>query len=291
MASRGRSGSVAARAVRRSAAYAGCDGRQRQRHWSGTLRGQLYMYQLFRSLAYIHALGICHRDIKPQNLLLDPQTSVLKLCDFGRYAAQAARASRGYCACLAGRGADPLAWHSAKILVSGEPNVAYICSRYYRAPELIFGAMHYTTAIDVWSAGCVMAELILGQPIFPGESGVDQLVEIIKVLGTPTREEIQTMNPNYTEFKFPQIKAHPWSKVFRSRTPQEALDLIAVLLEYTPKKRISALEACAHTFFDELRKPETQLLSGRTLPPLFDFTEQGTMKPGAAVARARVGRC
>lgn len=67
--------------------------------------------------------------------------------------------------------------------------------------------------LDVWSAGCVLAELLLGQPIFPGDSGVDQLVEIIKVLGTPTREQIKEMNPNYTEFKFPQIKSHPWQKV------------------------------------------------------------------------------
>lgn len=70
---------------------------------------------------------------------------------------------------------------SAKQLVRGEPNVSYICSRYYRAPELIFGATDYTSNIDVWSAGCVLAELLLGQPIFPGDSGVDQLVEIIKV--------------------------------------------------------------------------------------------------------------
>ena len=115
---------------------------------------KLYMYQLFRSLAYIHSHGICHRDIKPQNLLLDPESGILKLCDFG----------------------------SAKHLVRGEPNVSYICSRYYRAPELIFGATDYTTNIDVWSAGCVFAELMLGQPIFPGDSGVDQLVEIIKVV-------------------------------------------------------------------------------------------------------------
>lgn len=83
---------------------------------------QLYMYQLFRSLAYIHSLGICHRDIKPQNLLMDTATGVLKLCDFG----------------------------SAKLLVRGEPNVSYICSRYYRAPELIFGATNYTTKIGVY---------------------------------------------------------------------------------------------------------------------------------------------
>ena len=66
---------------------------------------------------------------------------------------------------------------------------------------------------DIWSLGCVFAELLIGQPLFPGESSVDQLVEIIKVLGTPTREEIEAMNKNYTEFKFPSIKAHPWSKV------------------------------------------------------------------------------
>ncbi|XP_052025000.1 glycogen synthase kinase-3 alpha isoform X1 [Apodemus sylvaticus] len=205
---------------------------------------KVYMYQLFRSLAYIHSQGVCHRDIKPQNLLVDPDTAVLKLCDFG----------------------------SAKQLVRGEPNVSYICSRYYRAPELIFGATDYTSSIDVWSAGCVLAELLLGQPIFPGDSGVDQLVEIIKVLGTPTREQIREMNPNYTEFKFPQIKAHPWTKVFKSRTPPEAIALCSSLLEYTPSSRLSPLEACAHSFFDELRSLGTQLPNNRPLPPLFNFS-------------------
>lgn len=126
-----------------------------------------------------------------------------------------------------------------------------------------------------------MAELMLGQPLFPGESGIDQLVEIIKVLGTPTREQIKTMNPNvsaskppssvtcdrslhskrrkegapegfkrgsgrcktdvlqYMEHKFPQIKPHPFTKVFRPRTPAEAISLISNLLEYTPTARLT----------------------------------------------------
>ena len=76
-----------------------------------------------------------------------------------------------------------------------------------------YNIYNYNYCTDIWSAGCVMAELLLGQPIFPGDSGVDQLVEIIKVLGTPTREQIREMNPSYTEFRFPQIKSHPWNKV------------------------------------------------------------------------------
>ncbi|KAI8349469.1 kinase-like domain-containing protein [Choanephora cucurbitarum] len=207
---------------------------------------KLYMYQLFRSLAYSHTLGICHRDIKPQNLLVHPVTGVLKLCDFG----------------------------SAKILVEGGMNVAYICSRYYRAPELIFGASCYTCSIDIWSAGCVMGELLLGQPLFPGESGIDQLVEIIKVLGTPTKEQILTMNPNYTDHKFPSIKPHPLSKVFRSRTPPEAIDLLSHILQYDPKQRPTASEAMVHPFFDELRNPETKMATGRELPELFNFTQE-----------------
>ncbi|EJU05595.1 CMGC/GSK protein kinase [Dacryopinax primogenitus] len=211
-----------------------------------TLQIKLYMYQLLRSLAYIHSVGICHRDIKPQNLLLNPATGVLKLCDFG----------------------------SAKILVAGEPNVSYICSRYYRAPELIFGATNYSTNIDIWSTGCVMAELMLGQPLFPGESGIDQLVEIIKVLGTPTREQIKTMNPNYMEHKFPQIKPHPFSKVFRPRTSPDAIDLVSRLLEYTPTVRLSAVEAMCHPFFDELRAEGTRMPNGKPLPVLFNFTRE-----------------
>ena len=126
--------------------------------------------------------------------------------------------------------------------------------------------------IHTHTKGCVGAELLLGQPLFPGDSGVDQLVEIIKVLGTPTREEISSMNSNYTEFKFPQIKACQWRKVFRSKTPEVAMEFIGSTLAYDPNKRIKPLVGCGHAFFDELREEKTRLPNGNALPPLFDFT-------------------
>lgn len=207
---------------------------------------KLYSYQMMKSLAYIHAVGICHRDIKPQNVLVDPNSHILKLCDFG----------------------------SAKKLVKGEPNISYICSRYYRAPELIFGATEYTTAIDIWSTGCVIAEIVIGQPIFPGESASDQLVEIIKILGTPSKQQILEMNPEYNEFKFPIIKAYPWTKFFKNKNiNDDFIDFINKLLCYEPNNRIKPLKALGHKFFDELRDKDTKLPNGEKLPrELFEFT-------------------
>lgn len=82
------------------------------------------------------------------------------------------------------------------------------------------------------------------------------------------------MNPNYSEFKFPLIKSHPWTKVFRSRTPPEAVDLISKLLVYNPDKRLSPLEALLHPFFDELRDKNTKLPNGNPIPDLFDFSKE-----------------
>ncbi|EAS04144.2 glycogen synthase kinase-3 (macronuclear) [Tetrahymena thermophila SB210] len=204
-----------------------------------------YSYQMLRSLAYIHGINICHRDIKPQNILVDPRNHNLKMCDFG----------------------------SAKKLVPGESNISYICSRCYRAPELMFQATQYTHAIDVWSVGCVIAEMVLGQPIFIGESSVDQLIEIIKVLGTPTQQQIFAMNPDHQGTKMPNIKPTPWTKVFQNcRIDPLAIDLISKILVYNPEKRLKPLEALLHPFFEELRNPKCRI-NGKPLDNLFNFTE------------------
>ncbi|CEM04128.1 unnamed protein product [Vitrella brassicaformis CCMP3155] len=218
---------------------------------------KLYVYQICRGVAHLHALGICHRDIKPQNLLVDPKRHVLKICDFG----------------------------SAKILKPGECSVSYICSRYYRAPELMLGATEYTTAIDIWSIGCVMGEIMLGRPLFPGTTSVDQLVKIIQTMGTPTRDQMSSMNPNYTEFRFPEVKPRQWTKIFPegSGVCSEALGLLTGLLAYEPEKRLPLHDALAHEFFDELRDPSTRLPGDVAMPVLADFNHEEICNASTAV--------
>lgn len=188
---------------------------------------KIYAYQMLLSIKYLHSIGITHRDIKPQNILVDQKTNKIKLCDFG----------------------------SAKKLIKGQKSLAYICSRYYRAPELIFGSTNYDSQIDVWSMGCVIAELVLGRPLFPGDSPSDQLVEIIKILGTPTKDDILSMNPQFQEQKFPAIKPTPWEKVFKNRKiPEHFVDLISKLLVFNPNIRLTAAKALEHKYFDEIKK-------------------------------------
>ncbi|CRG95349.1 glycogen synthase kinase 3, putative [Plasmodium gallinaceum] len=208
---------------------------------------KLYSYQLCRALAYLHAKLICHRDLKPQNLLIDPKTHTLKLCDFG----------------------------SAKNLLVGQRSVSYICSRFYRAPELMLGSTNYTTHIDLWSLGCIIAEMILGFPLFSGQSSVDQLVRIIQVLGTPTEEQMKEMNPNYADVKFPDVKPKDLKKIFPKSTSEDAINLVSRFLKYEPLKRLSSIEALSDPFFDELRDPSIKLPKYiDKLPELFNFCEE-----------------
>ena len=188
---------------------------------------KLYAYQMLSSLKYLHSKGIAHRDIKPQNILVNTKNNKIKLCDFG----------------------------SAKKIEQGEKSTAYICSRFYRAPELIFGSTDYTCQVDVWSMGCVITELVLGRPIFPGATTSDQLVEIIRILGTPSKDDICSMNPHFKDHKFPDIQSIPFEKILKNRIiPEHFIDLISKLLIYNPNKRLTAEKALEHPYFDEIRK-------------------------------------
>lgn len=209
---------------------------------------KLYSFQLARALAYLHARDYLHRDIKPQNVLIDSSTNRVFLCDFG----------------------------SAKSLAKGSKssNVAYICSRYYRAPELIFGNTDYDPSIDIWSFGCVLAEVILGKPIFQGDSTVDQLLQIFRILGTPDSEQLNFLNKNnILHYQFPPVKPYTINKVFNTK-PKELVNLLSKIFNYEPHKRLTALEIMSHPFYDELRNIESTQNGKFIVPQIFDFTEE-----------------
>ena len=194
---------------------------------------KIFSYQMLKCIGYLHSLGICHRDIKPQNILIDPADNTLKLCDFG----------------------------CAKHLVQTESNIAYICSRFYRPPELVVGATIYTTQVDVWSMGCVIAELVLNKPIFAGKSATDQFLEIMKILGTPSYEQIKCMNDKFKGIsKLPKIEPKSWKDVFKNKTNDELfIDLVSKLLVYEPSKRLSPYQALLHPYFDDLKNKDAKI--------------------------------
>lgn len=202
--------------------------------------GKIYSYQMLRSLSYIHNLSICHRDIKPQNILVNIQDHKLILCDFG----------------------------SAKILKQGESSVAYICSRYYRAPELILGEERYDVSIDTWSIGCVIAEMFLGEPIFCGKNSKDQFLKIMQVLGTPTPQEVKSMCENVT-VNLPDIKGTGLRKKLKNADPL-LVDLLSKTLTYNPKKRVKPFMLLSHPYFDDLRT-QRLTINGRNVTDLFNF--------------------
>lgn len=207
---------------------------------------KLFSFQMIKSIGYLQSLSICHRDIKPQNLLINPEDYTLKLCDFG----------------------------CAKHLVQGESNLSYICSRYYRPPELILGKTDYSTQLDVWSIGCVIAELVLLHPIFTGKKSTDQIVQIMKILGTPSIEQIKEMNNNYRITRpFPNFPQKQWKDVFSNKIDNDDyIDLVSKLLVYEPNLRLTPYKALCHPFFDELRDKNTRLPNGKSLPKhLFEF--------------------
>mmetsp|Transcript_35708 Transcript_35708/g.85943 ORF Transcript_35708/g.85943 Transcript_35708/m.85943 type:complete len:368 (+) Transcript_35708:38-1141(+) len=210
---------------------------------------RVYIYQTLRALAYLQLCRVCHRDIKPPNLLICGKTHTLKICDFG----------------------------SAKQLTLTHAHASYVGARFYRAPELIFGAVDYSFSIDIWSLGCVMAEMMLLHPIFPGDSGITQLVEMMKILGTPTLNELHCMNCTSPTLKLPTTHPVPFESLFPLAYRPEGPGLCLEMLKYIPEKRVTTLQAMQHPFFDPLREPWAQISACRPLPNLFDATREEQM--------------
>nr|XP_018260885.1 CMGC/MAPK protein kinase [Kwoniella dejecticola CBS 10117]OBR83043.1 CMGC/MAPK protein kinase [Kwoniella dejecticola CBS 10117] len=205
---------------------------------------QYFLYQLLRGMkgsTYIHTANVIHRDLKPGNLLVNSDCE-LKICDFG----------------LA-RGFKPVTGEDDQ---NAESKLTeYVATRWYRAPEIMLSNKRYTTAIDVWSIGCILAELLGGKPLFKGKDYVDQLNLILSVLGTPDDETLARVS---SEKALAYLKTLPYSpKVeFVDLFPEadtDALDLLSHLLAFDPSQRIDVTQALSHpylaTYHDELDEP------------------------------------
>ena len=186
-----------------------------------------YLFQICRGLAFCHARGVMHRDLKPQNLLVS-KDGRLKLADFGL--------ARSFC--------PPI-----------RPLTHEVVTLWYRPPEILLGSQTYAPPVDVFAIGTIFVEMVTKRPLFPGDSEIDQLYKIFRQLGTPNESvwpgvtTLQDWNP-----QFPKWVKSPFSKTVLENLDPMGLDLLESFLAYSPKNRITAKDSVNHPYFNELDK-------------------------------------
>merc|ERR1712190_555249 len=177
---------------------------------------QYIIYQLLKSLKYMHSGQMLHRDIKPSNILLNSGCQV-KVCDFGL--------ARSINLCTSDQQTNPVL-------------TDYVATRWYRAPEILLGSTSYTKGVDLWSVGCILGELLSGKPIFPGTSTMNQLDCIMEVSGRPSAEDIDAIRSPFAATmleSLPMSRARPLNEMFPTASV-EALDVLRLCMLFNPAK-------------------------------------------------------
>ncbi len=201
---------------------------------------KFFAYQLLCAIKYLHSASILHRDLKPSNILVN-QNCEIRIADFG----------------LSREAED-------------EELTQYVVTRWYRAPEIMLCNGIYSKAIDIWSIGCILAELLTKEPLFPGTDYISQLTLIIKLLGSPSEEDLSFVT-NCRALKFlSQFQGERGSfaefrKKLPSDTPPELFDLLRRLLTFNPEKRITAAEALEHPYFFDFRDPALEVVAEKPI--------------------------
>ncbi|XP_077536997.1 cyclin-dependent kinase 20-like [Haemaphysalis longicornis] len=214
------------------------------------------MRMLLCGLDHCHGMGILHRDLKPTNVLVNSE-GVLKLADFGL-------------ACLDSRDRE---------------QSSCVATRWYRAPELLYGAQRYGPGIDLWAIGCVFAEMLNASPLFRGESDIEQLCLVIKALGTPNEQVWPGLKqlPDYHKISFEESDGVPWRTLLPD-VNKHARDLVRAFLCYDPDKRIPCSQALLHEFFwsdplpckpSDLPVPQQEPVSQFDMDAFFETSQEG----------------
>jgi mitogen-activated protein kinase 1/3 len=197
---------------------------------------QYFIYQILRGMKYIHSASVLHRDLKPANILCNISCD-LRICDFG----------------LA-RGFNPND--------SFQELTDYVVTRWYRPPELLLMCSQYTPAVDIWSCGCIFAELMNRKPLFQGKDYIDQLQLITNALGTPSEQDITWLASLPEQMKYmknlPKKSPRPWESIVPQLTNPLAQDFISKMLVFNPQKRLSAAELLAHPYLSQLHDPNDE---------------------------------
>lgn len=216
-----------------------------------------FLYQILRGMKYVHSAQVIHRDLKPRNLCVNSNCD-LKICDFG----------------LARVRFSDKAWVC--------PMTEYVCTRWYRAPEVLCSWTDYSAAIDLWSIGCILAELVTRRPLFPGHNTQHQLDLIIALLGSPEGEEL-TKIPNEKCRKFikslPTTSGSAFVSVFGDESPV-AQDFLAKTLRWDAEKRMTIEEAIQHEYLEKLHCPEDEPTRDKLDTSDFEF-ERRKITPAA----------
>ena len=220
---------------------------------------QYFIYQILRGVLYMHSANIIHRDLKPANVLAN-KVCDLKICDLGL-----------------GR-AEVTDEHEKNNNNNNEKKIElteYVITRWYRAPEVILCPSEYSKAVDIWSIGCIFAELLGRQPLFPGDHYLDQIQKIISVLGTPKEEDLEFINKQEArEFLMKLVKRtkQSWSSLFPNANPV-ALDLLGKMLTFNPRKRYNVDQCISHPYFEGLHDPEQEPITTTKFDWSFDSVE------------------